>query len=179
MSTIINPSPVQESRRGELMTRLFLELQIARFNELYYQRRSRWMRRWAVGANIVAAISASAVLASLLKDGFGYGPALWQVLTGIAALSAAIGPTLGWETQASQLEKAALGHSILRERIRRLLNDLKLSSLDASHEARDEEIDAVRLALTPLDEPPHERLKEKCWRQTLREFPSEQAWTLV
>ena len=161
------------------MTRLFSELQIARFNELYYQRRSRWKRGWAIGANILAVISASAVLASLLKDGFGYGPAVWQILTGVAAVSAAIGPALGWEIQIAQMEKAALGHSIIKERIRKLLNDLKLSDLDASHEARDDEIDAVRLALTPLDEPPRERLKEKCWLQTLRELPSEQAWALV
>ena len=164
------------------MVGLFRDLQIARFNELYYQRRSASMHRWAVSANIVSAISASAVLLNLLKDGgspLGFGPGVWQLLTGLAAVSAAVGPILGWERKASQFEKASLGHGIVRERIRSLLIDLKLSALDESHRARQQEIEAVRLSLLALDEPASEKLKEKCWEQTLQEIPSDRAWTLL
>lgn len=162
------------------MTRLFSEYQVARFNELYYQRRSNWLRRWTTGASIVSAVAASAVLASLLKDGFGLGPSVWQVVTGLAAASAAIGPILGWEGKASQLEKAALGYGFVRDRLRHLLNDLKLSELDDTHVARAGEIRALVTALTALDETASSaRLKEICWKQTMDELPSEQAWNLV
>lgn len=112
--------------------RLFRELQVARFNELYYQRRSDWFRRLATAANVISAVAASAALASLLAANgqlFGWGPIVWQVLTGIAAISAAVGPVLGLDVKASQMEKAALGHSILRDRLYRLLGDLKVSDL--------------------------------------------------
>src|ERR1700687_4949548 len=117
------------------MTRLFRELQIARFNQLYYQKRACWYRRLATGANVVAALAASAVLARLLAGDklFGWGPIVWQALTGIAAVSAAIGPILGFDGKASQMEKAALGHSILLDRLHQLLRDLKLSDLEQLH----------------------------------------------
>lgn len=164
------------------MTRLFSELQIARFNELYYQRRAAWFRRLATGANIISALAASAVLASLLASDsklFGWGPVVWKILTGVAAASAAIGPILGLDIKASQMEKATLGHSILKDRLHRLLSDLKLSDLEESHHARDKEIDAFRSALADLDEAPSEKLREECWKRTLEEYPSERAWTLV
>ena len=164
------------------MTRLFSELQIARFNELYYQRRAQWFRRLATGANIISALAASAVLASLLASDsklFGWGPAVWKILTGIAAASAAIGPILGLDVKASQMEKAALGHSILKDRLHRLLSDLKGSDLEESHLARDNEIEALGSALAALDEAPSERLRQKCWNQTLEEYPPDKAWTLV
>ena len=164
------------------MTRLFRELQIARFNELYYPRRADWFRRLATTANIISALAASAVLASLLAGNsklFGWGPIVWQLLTGIAAASAAIGPVLGLDVRASQMDKAALGHSIVRDRLHRLLSDLKTSSLDESHVARDREIDAFRSALAALDEVPSEKLREECWKRTLEEYPPEKAWTLV
>jgi hypothetical protein len=110
---------------------------------------------------------------------FGLGPLVWQALTGLAALSAAVVPILGLDVKASQMEKAALGHSILKDRLHRLLSDLKLSELDDSHLARDREIESVGSALVSLDEPPSERLREKCWKRTLEEFPSDKAWTLV
>jgi len=182
MATIIASPPIQESRRGELMTRLFSDLQIARFNELYYQRRAEWMRLLSTGANTISAIAASAVLANLLKGGnslFGFGPAVWQLLTGLAALFAAVGPVLGLGTRATQLEKAAFGHGVVRGRIHVLLNDLKMAELDETHIARSREIEALRTALSALDERGSERVKRQCWDQTLREFPSESAWTLV
>lgn len=174
--------PIQGSWRGDFMIRLFSDLQLARFNELYYLNRSSRMRFLARAANIVSAIAASAVLANLLRAGnalFGWGPAVWQVLTAIAALCAAVGPIFGWEARATQFEKAALGHAIVRERTHRLLKDLKLSEIDETYVARYEEIDALRIALAALDEPASARVKERCWNQTLREFPSEAAWTLV
>ena len=179
-SSMVSP-PLPESRRGELMTRLFRELQVARFNELYYQKRASWFRGLATSANIIAALASSAVLTSLLSNGnlFGWGPIVWQVLTAIAAVSAASVPFCGLDGKASQMEKAALGHSILKERLRRLLGDLKLSDLENSHVAREEEIGAFRSALTSLDESPSDRLREQCWKRTLEEFPSEQAWNLV
>lgn len=181
-TTMASPPIRQESRRGELMTRLFHDLQIARFNELYYQRRAAWMRFLSTSANIVSAVAASAVLAHLLKEGdslFGFGPVAWQLLTGLAALSAAVGPVLGLDGKAIQLDKAAFGHGVIRGRIHALLNDLKMAELDETHIARSKEIEALRTALSALDEPGSERVKERCWDQTLREIPSESAWTLV
>lgn len=136
----------------------------------------------ATGANIVAAIAASAVLAHLLQESgslFGLGPKVWLLLTGIAALSAAVGPVLGLESKATQLEKAAFGHGVIRGRIHALLNDLKLAELDEAHIARSKEIEALRTALVAFDEKAAERVKKECWDQTLRELPSESAWTLV
>jgi hypothetical protein len=165
------------------MTRLFFDLQIARFNELYYQKRSAFFRKWAKRANVVSALAASLVLANLLTGPgtplLGLGPLVWQILTGMAALSAAVGPVLGLWDKASQMDRAALGHSIVKDRIRRLLVELKLSDLQDSHLDRDREIDAVRSALSPLDEPPSEKLREICWEKTLEEFPSEKAWLMV
>jgi hypothetical protein len=182
MGTAAISPPSLDSKRGELMTRLFRDLQVARFNELYYQRRAHLFRFWATGANVISALAASAVLASLLASDnklFGWGPIVWKMLTGVAAASAAIGPILGLEIKASQMEKAALGHSILKDRIRRLLSDLKGSDLHESFIARDKEIDAFASALAALDEAPSEKLREKCWNETLEEYPSEKAWTLV
>jgi hypothetical protein len=182
MSGLAVSPPLVDSKRGELMVRLFRELQIARFSELYYQRRAEWFRGWATGADIISAVAASAVLANLLASNgrlFGWGPVVWQALTGIAAASAAIGPVLGLGAKASQMEKAALGQSILKDRLRRLLSDLKSSALEESHLARDKEIDAFGTALSALDEAPSEKLAEKCWKRTLEEYPPEKAWTLV
>jgi len=172
---------VNESQRGELMTRLFRQLQEVRFNELYYQTRSSVLRRWSIGSNIVAALSASLALAGLLKEGdlWGWGSAAWKILTLLAALSAAIGPVLGWEHRAAQLEKAALGYSIVRDRIRLLLQDLKLSDLNDEHLAREQEIEGFRCALAALDEPASEATKRRCWNRTLEELPSDKAWTIV
>ena len=165
------------------MARLFGDLQTARFNELYYQKRAAFFRKWAKRANVVSALAASLVLANLLigpgNPLFGLGPLIWQTLTGLAALSAAIGPVLGLWDKASQMDKAALGHSIVKERIRQLLVELKLSDLQDSHLGRDQEIDAVRSALAPLDEPPSEKLRETCWEKTLEELPSDKAWSVV
>jgi hypothetical protein len=77
------------------------------------------------------------------------------------------------------MEKAAFGQSILKDRLHRLLSDLKSSPLEESHRARDLEIDAFGSALSALDEAPSERLAEKCWQRTLEEYPPEKAWTLV
>lgn len=179
-TTIVSPPIPQESRRGELMTRLFGDLQIARFNELYYQHRASWMRSLATGANILSAIAASAVLLRLLTSGGSIlGLAVWQSLTAAAALFATVGPVLGLGGKVTQLDKAAFGHCVVRGRIHTLLTDLKMSDLDDTHIARAKEIEALRTALSALDERASERVKMQCWDQTLREFPSESAWTLV
>lgn len=168
--------PVQESRRGQFMTRAFSDYQVARFNELYYQRRAAGTRTLITLANVLSALSASAVLASLLKDGFGLGPLVWQALTGLAACSALV-PVIGFEAKATQFERAELGYGLVRARLRDLLRDLKLADLDETHFAREREIAAVRDSLAALDaEPTKRQLSEQCWRQTLEEIPSESAW---
>ncbi len=165
------------------MTRLFGELQTARFNELYYQQRSAFFKKWARRASILSALAASFVLANLLTGPgnqlFGFGPLIWQLLTLMATLAAAVGPVLGLGEKAAQMDKAALGHALVKDRVRRLLTDLKLSDLDDSHVARDREIDAIRSALSALDEPPSEKVREACWEKTLAEFPSDKAWLLI
>jgi hypothetical protein len=176
-------APILETRREITMTRLFGELQTARFNELYYQTRASHFKRIGRWSSIVSALAASAVLANLLHDQsqlLGFGPAVWKALTLLAALAAAIGPTLGVGDKAAQMEKAALGHSIVKDRTRRLLTDLKMSpDLTAAHECRDTEIEALRQALAALDEPGNTKTRNRCWDKTLEELPSDQAWNLV
>ena len=162
------------------MARLYGDLQIARFNQLYYQQRAEKMRRISIGANSVSAIAASAVFAGLFRDGsFAYATIVWQGLTALAALCAALSPVLGLESKASQFEKAALGHGIVHDRVKRLLSDLKLSEGTRAHEVRDAEIDAFRASLAALDESPSESLRDACWKKTLEEYPSERAWSIV
>ena len=177
MSTAILP-PLPQTQREELMTRLFSDLQIARFNEVYYQKRATTMRRFSNGANIVAAISSSAVLVGLFST-VPFGVLALKLMTGVAALTAAIGPVLNWSSSASQFEKAALGHGIIRDRLRSILNDLKLNDLEDSHLARRTEISSFSSALTALDEPARDSLRESAWKQVMEELPSERAWDLV
>jgi hypothetical protein len=183
MGTIEQALPTERSRRDELMARLFSNLQIARYNELYYSRKSATMRQFSTWSGIISALTASAVLVGMLKDGSAAGSkfafVVWQFLTGVAAVSAAIRPILGFDSKAIQFDKAAMGHGIVKERLRRLLNSLKLSDLDDSHLVREEEIESFRMALSALDDAGDDDLKEKCWKKTLTELPSEQAWNLV
>jgi len=180
MGTATSPPVDNTSRRSVLMSRLFSDLQVARYNELYYQRRAAIFRRWLLAGNVVSALAASAVLANLLSGAeSSWGPIAWSLLTGLAAISAAVGPVFGLGTKASQLDKAALGHGIVKDGIRRLLKDLKLSELQESHLARNQEIEAFRSALAALDESPSDRMRNRCWEDTMSEMPSKQAWSLV
>ncbi|HTS77964.1 MAG TPA: hypothetical protein VMG40_17255 [Bryobacteraceae bacterium] len=169
--------PLNASRRTEVMERLFTDLQVARFNQLYYQTRSKSVRGWMKRANVIAALSASAAFTGMLKNG---GP-LWllQGFTIVAAISAAVGPVLGLEDKYAQLERASLGHAIAKDRIWSLLRDLKVSELTDSHEAREREIAAFREALSALDEEPHDSVRTKCWEQVERELPADKAWTII
>jgi hypothetical protein len=164
-------------RRDEVMQRLFADLQVERFNQLYYQKRSESVKRWIICANVIAALAASVALTGLLK-GVG-GGWLLQTLMGTAAVSAAIGPVLGLETKYSALERAALGHGIAKDRLRGLLRDLKLSEISEGHEAREAEICAFRDALGALDEAPHDSVRRSCWEEVERELPADKAWTII
>jgi hypothetical protein len=165
------------SRRAEIMERLFTDLQVARFNQLYYQARAKSVKRLITAANVIAALAASAAFTGLLRQG---GTAwLLQLLMVVAALFAAINPVLGLEDKYSGLERAGLGHAIARDRIWNLLRDLKLSELDDAHEAREREINAFRDALSALDEEPHDSVRRSCWDEVERELPADKAWTLI
>jgi hypothetical protein len=85
----------------------------------------------------------------------------------------------GLEAKATQLEKAAFGYGVVRERLKRLLNDLRLRELDESHHARDGEIASLRESLAALDELGNEKVKDEAWKQTLSEYPSESAWSAL
>lgn len=165
-------------RRTEVMTRLFTAYQVERFNELYYQKRASQVRKQAMWAKVASALAASAALTSLLA-GSPLGTTILQLLTAIAAISAAIGPLLGWDSKVSQLERAMLGHAIAKDRLRNLLRDLKLSELTEAHQAREAEIVALRDALTAFDEPPNQSVRDTCWKQVEKDLPSDQAWSLI
>ena len=167
----------KESRRDEVMEHLFTDLQVEEFNHRYYQARGKTVKRLITLANVVAALSASAVLVGLLKQ-YGGEPIL-LLLTGVAAISSAIGPVLGLEVKYSRLEQAALCHAIAKDRIWSLLRDLKLSDLDDTHEAREREIAAFRDSLTALDEAPHDSVRRSCWAAVEREIPADKAWTII
>ena len=167
------------SRRDEVMQRLFTDLQVERFNQLYYQKRAKSTKRLITLANIVAALAASAALTGLLRNGQGPWLLMFQGLMAVAAISAAIGPVLGLEEKYSQLERAALGHAVTKDRIWCLLRDLKLADINDSHEAREGEIDAFRDALSALDEEPHDSVRRACWEEVEHELPADKAWTIV
>ncbi|MBA3975389.1 MAG: hypothetical protein C0504_14385 [Candidatus Solibacter sp.] len=173
-------NPASSDYRDIIMAQLFSDLQIARFNELYYQKRAQWHRRLSASANVISALASSAVVTALLRDSvFGWFPLLWLILAMLAAVCAAVVPILQLDTKASQLDKAAFGHAIVRDRIHKLLRDLKLSELDDVHLGRKAEIDSLRTTLGALDEPPHSSVINSCWDQVLHEYPSDQAWTVV
>lgn len=161
------------------MERLFTDLQVERFNQLYYQRRARTIKAFITLSNVIAALAASAALTGLLKGGNAVLPIVLQILMGVAAISAAVSPVLGLEARFSQLERAALGHGIARDRIWSLLRDLKLSDLEESHEAREREIAAFRDVLSALDEEPHDSVRKSCWEEVERELPADKAWTII
>ena len=164
-------------RRQEVMARLFTDLQIARFNQLYYQARAKSTKRAIMASNILAALSASVAFTQLLRNSGTLLPL--QILTLVAAISAAVVPVLSLEDKYSALERAALGHTIAKDRIWALLRDLKLNEIDEGHEAREREINAFRDALSALDEDPHNSLRRKCWEEVERELPADKAWTIV
>jgi hypothetical protein len=164
-------------RRAELMERLFTDLQVSRFNQLYYQTRAKSVKRLITSANIIAALAASVAFTSLLRA--GGTDWLLQPLMVLAAIFAAISPVLGLEDKYSRLERAGLGHAIAKDRIWSLLRDLKLSEIDDTHEARAHEINAFRDALSALDEEPHDSVRRSCWEEVERELPAEKAWTII
>jgi hypothetical protein len=180
MGTILQASPIPtETQREELMIGLFVVMQKARFNVIYYGARANRMRLYATTSNVVAALASSVALVGLLSDS-AFGPLALRILTAVAAGMAAVGPILHWDGKASQFEKAALGHGIILNRVQVLLHDLKLADgATAEHHARVSELDAFHGALTALDEAGDERLKKKAWEQTEREFPVGDAWNLV
>ncbi len=173
--TVAEPIP----RRDEVMQGLFADLQIARFNELYYRRRANTTKHLITFANIIAPLAASAALAGILENGPGIGAVALRIVMGVAAITAAVAPGLGLEAKYAQFEKAALGHEIVRTRLGSLLRDLKLSELGDDHEARAKEIDMFRESLLALDEAPHESVSRSCWEQVEREFPADKAWTII
>ena len=66
------------------------------------------------------------------------------------------------------------------DRLKILLGDLKLSdSVEASHFARLLEIEALRGALTALDEKGVLATKNKAWAQVLVEMPDDRAWDII
>lgn len=179
MQTEMESTSALISRRQEVMERLFTDLQVERFNQLYYQTRAKTTKALITFANVIAVLAASAAFTGLLKGGNGISQFVLQVLMVIAAISAAIVPVLGLESKFSQLERAALGHAIAKDRLWSLLRDLKLSDIDDSHEVREKEITAFRDALSALDEEPHDAVRRSCWEEVKRELPAEKAWTII
>jgi hypothetical protein len=179
MHSGIESTNLLTSRRQEVMERLFTDLQVERFNQLYYQKRAKSTKTFITFANVVAVLAASAAFTGLLKGGNGVSQFVLQGLMIIAAISAAVVPVLGIESKFSQLERAALGHAIAKDRLWSLLRDLKISEIDESHEAREKEIGAFRDALSVLDEEPHDNVRRSCWDEVKRELPAEKAWTII
>jgi hypothetical protein len=179
VQTVTESSDAPRSYRAEVMERLFMDLQVEQFNQLYYRTRAHTTRRVITTMNVIAALTASAAFTGLLKNSTGGWLIVFQALIAVAAISAAVGPVLGLESKFSTLEQAALGHGIARDRLWSLLRDLKLSEIDESHEAREREICAFRDALSALDEQPHDSVKRSCWEVVERELPAEKSWTIV
>jgi hypothetical protein len=179
MQLEIESPNASRSRRDEIMERLFGDFQVAYFNQLYYQSRAKSVKRMIRWANVIAAVSASVAVTTLLKDAGAVG--FLVVLTVLSAVSAAVAPVLGLEDKYSQLQQAGLGYTIVKDRLCGLLRDLKMSELDDSHEAREREIAAFRDALGPLDlnEEPHASLMQSCWEKVERELPAEKAWSII
>lgn len=168
-----------EDRRTVVMYKVLQDLQEAHYNRLYALTRSSRVRFQMKCCNMVAALAASAALAGLFSSAGGMWLFVWKGLTGVAAVLAAVGPVLGWDAYAAQMEKSAMGHSMLADRFRVLLSDLRLSPLDDSHEARLRDLYELRNAMSSLDEAPDEATQAQCWRKTLEQIPSEGAWDRI
>ena len=179
MSIVAMP-PALDSLRDEMLVRLFRDLQVARYNEVYYHMMASSKRRSARNIKILSAIASSAALLGMLKAIPMIGELFSAILVAAAAGAGAIGPILGLDAKATQYEKATMGHAIVRERIKCLLGDLKVKqSFDEACEARMREIGSVTSVLMALDDASTATVKEKAWKQTLEEYPSESAWTIV
>ena len=168
-------------RREVLMISLFSDLQSARMNYLYYQRRSDRSRKFALCANVVSALAGSAVLAGLVSNNIPGGATAWLGVTGLSVVAAAVGPVFGWEKSAEKQAKAAFGFSLVHDRIKGLLRDLKLSELTSDHEARSIEITKLREALSALeDEAPDTSALQKSLDEACESYPSnEKAWNAI
>jgi len=163
-----------------MLVRLFGDLQVARYNEIYYQLRGSSKRRAAKYLKVLSAVASSAALLGMLKAIPAIGELVAAMLVAGAASAAAIGPIFGLESQAAQYEKAAMGHAIVRERIKGLLRDLKVrEAFDAECEGRLVEIAGFTSVLVALDDNGVAAVKERAWKQTLEEYPSESAWSIV
>ena len=177
MSEVAQLPAATQTKREELMTCLFRDLQSARYNELYYQMRASTMKSWSNGAKALAALASCAALSGLLQA-VPMGTKAMQVLTVIAALAATAELIWHWDTQATQFEKAVFSNNFLRQRITVLLRDLKMSDLEATHEARARELQAFDASLTALNDHGVSQVKDAAWKQTLEEYPVERAWDL-
>ena len=160
--------------------RLFNEMQVARFNVIYYQTRASRMRQYSTWSNVLATVTSSVAFVGLFSASTDLGTNALKGLTAFAAIAALLGPVLHWDSKGSQFDRAALGHSIIMDRLRLLLSDLKVSdAVEPQHQSRIAEIEALRGALTALDEPGKNRVKLKAWKQAEEELPTSHAWDLV
>lgn len=178
----LDPCDMSEStpdRRAEVMCGLFNELQIARFNYLYNQELADRYAKLSKWSRIVSALAASAILAGMLSQD-SIGAWLWKGLTALAAVTAALSPILGWDRKAYAFEKAGFAYKLIHDRVKTLLQDMKLSQLTTDHEARKAEIVAIQNSLSLLEnESPRKDLIESSWARATQEYPSEDAWAAI
>lgn len=166
-----------ESLQAIVMRRLVYRLQYATYSKLYYQLRAGQMRWRLKAASAGAGIASSAVLLGLLATSeFMAG---WQIISGASAVASILALTLGWEAQAVQFEKAAMGHAMVQERIELLLGELRITEIDDRHVAREAEIIAFWQMLSPLDEQPRDPTRERAWSMMEQGLPMEGIWDRV
>ena len=164
--------------RSQTMVRLFSDYQKARFAEIYFHKRASILRRHLAITKFFAAATSSAAVVGVFAS-VPFGDAALKILVVAAALAAIANLVKNWDATAARYEKAALGYSIVRDLLNRLLGDIKRGDLMDEHSARASEIDAMSTALTALDDAPDDKLILLAWEQTERELPSDKAWDLV
>lgn len=176
----MSDSPAPPSRRDDLMCGLFVDLQNARFNFLYHQALADRFDKLSKWSRIVAAIAASGVLGGILSQG-SIGAGVWKGVTALAAVAAIIGPLLGWERKAHEYQKMAFGFSLVHDRLKGLLADMKLSDLSSDHEARKAEIMLLWNSLSALVVgSPNKALIESSWDRANEEYPpTKEAWGAI
>lgn len=177
MSTTVT-API-DSRREVFMIGLFSKVQKTRFAELCYCSRLTSLKRMSRNLKIVIGVASSGALITSLA-GIPYEEIAVRLLAGIAAVAAVMNPALNLDSRIVQCAKAVLGYSTVRERLQRLLQDLKMSEMKQSHIARELEIHSFYDALAAISESVEDKaITEPAWTQAQEEFPSEHAWDVA
>jgi hypothetical protein len=168
---------VPANLRSEMMSRLFRDLQIYRYNELCNAEMAKRAAFWIRCSTYATLIVSSAAFVFLWKD-VGDG-LIAQILVAIAALITFSVIAFDLQSKLVRWEGLSLHYGVARERALALLRDLKVSELESVHLGREVELQSFVAAVSALGEVFPSSLAVKCWDRTEVEYDSDKAWTSI